>query len=45
VKNDAANNKYWMYKVNGVLANVGASNYQLNEGDVVEWDYEEVTSF
>jgi hypothetical protein len=45
VKNDAAQNKYWLYKVNGESANVGASSYQLKEGDVVEWNFEEAKGF
>lgn len=29
----------WMYQVNGSCPNVGASSYQLSEGDVVTWYY------
>jgi len=29
----------WMYKVNGWFPNYGASRYQLQDGDVVEWVY------
>ncbi|MDR2359663.1 MAG: DUF4430 domain-containing protein [Oscillospiraceae bacterium] len=29
----------WMYKVNGWFPNYGASRYQLQPGDVVEWLY------
>ena len=29
----------WMYRVNGVFADVGCSQYRLKEGDLVEWVY------
>lgn len=29
----------WMYEVNGVKPNYGASKYTLKEGDVVAWRY------
>jgi uncharacterized protein DUF4430 len=29
----------WFYFVNGIEASVGASDYELNPGDVVQWDY------
>lgn len=29
----------WMYKVNGWFPNYGASRYQLENGDIVEWVY------
>ena len=29
----------WMYQVNGVSPNLGASSYKLSEGDVVTWYY------
>lgn len=29
----------WMYKVNGWFPNYGASRYQLQDGDVVDWVY------
>lgn len=31
--------KYWMYSVNGKTAEVGADQYKLAEGDVVEWKF------
>jgi hypothetical protein len=31
----------WFYWVDGVLADVGASSYQLHGGDTVWWDYHE----
>ncbi len=30
-------NKYWQYKVNGVMPQIGADAYQLKDGDTVEW--------
>ncbi len=45
VKNDNATNKYWLYKVNGKLANVGASGYVMQNNDVIEWYYGTVTDF
>lgn len=30
-------NKYWQYKVNGVMPQIGADAYILKDGDVVEW--------
>ena len=29
----------WMYRVNGVFADVGCAQYPLREGDLVEWVY------
>lgn len=29
----------WMYKVNGIYPNYGASQYKLQDGDVIEWHY------
>jgi len=31
---------YWMYYVNGISANVGVSNYKINNGDIISWKYE-----
>lgn len=39
IKNDTANNKYWMLYVNDKLSPVGASEYKLSTGDIVEWRY------
>jgi hypothetical protein len=39
VKNDAASNKYWLYKINGELANVGASAQKVKAGDKILWYY------
>lgn len=38
VKGDG--NKYWIYYVNGVEAQVGVSNYKIKSGDIVSWKYE-----
>ena len=29
----------WMYRVNGEFPNKGCSDYELNDGDVIEWVY------
>jgi len=42
VKNDNQAQKYWTFLVNGDFAEVGASQYKLSEGDVVEWKYGEM---
>ncbi|MBZ9569643.1 DUF4430 domain-containing protein [Patescibacteria group bacterium] len=41
VANDFENNKWWQYWVNGEYAQVGASNFILKDGDLVEWKYVE----
>ena len=38
-------NKYWMFKVNGQLANEGASSLKVNNNDVIEWYYGEVSGY
>jgi len=35
-----ANGKYWTLYVNGKYATVGVSQYKLNNGDVIDWKYE-----
>jgi len=45
IKNNGTENKYWLYKVNGQLANVGASSYRIKEGDEITWNYEEAKVF
>ena len=37
--NDAKNNKWWQYWVNGEYAKMGASDFQLKNGDFIEWKY------
>lgn len=29
--------KYWQYKINGVMPQVGAGVYKLKDGDMIEW--------
>jgi Domain of unknown function (DUF4430) len=36
---DQAAERDWFYYVNGSEASVGAADYKLSPGDVVEWDY------
>jgi len=31
---------YWLFDVNGEMAPVGAGEYELNEGDQIEWNLE-----
>ncbi len=33
--------RYWLYDVNGEMASVGAGDYELAEGDLVEWKLED----
>ncbi len=33
--------RYWLYDVNGEMAMVGAGDYELAEGDLVEWKLED----
>ena len=33
------NKKYWQYKVNGVMPQIGADAYTLKDGDAVEWSF------
>jgi len=37
--NDAKINKWWQYWVNGEYAKIGASDFQLKNGDFIEWKY------
>ncbi len=37
--NNFESDHYWQYWVNNSYAQIGASNYQMKEGDVVEWKY------
>jgi uncharacterized protein DUF4430 len=34
----------WFYFVNGIEASVGAAEYELSPGDVVQWDYRDWTA-
>jgi len=37
--NDPLGGQYWQYWVNGQYSKIGASNYHLKSGDLVEWKY------
>jgi len=39
ISNDAKTNKWWQYWVNGQYSQVGASNYKLKNGDIIEWKH------
>lgn len=41
--NQAGNDMYWIYSVNGKKATVGVSQYVLHDGDQVSWSYEPST--
>ncbi len=34
---NGTDNKYWQYKVNGVMPQIGADKFELNNGDLIEW--------
>ncbi|MFB1050460.1 DUF4430 domain-containing protein [Paraliobacillus sp. JSM ZJ581] len=42
-KQDASENRYWMYTVNDEHANVGAGEYDLSPDDKVNFDLQEVS--
>lgn len=35
----SSGDKYWIYSVNGIEAQVGVSDYKINPGDIVSWKY------
>ncbi len=39
INSDPSEKKDWFYYINGFLANVGAKDYVLRDGDVMRWDY------
>lgn len=41
VANSTAIKKYWIYYINGNKAKIGVSAYSIQEGDVIEWKYED----
>lgn len=41
IKNDASNNKFWIYYINGESAKIGISLYNLKQNDLINWKYEE----
>lgn len=38
-KKSGADGKYWQFWVNGSYAQVGASSYVVNIGDIIEWRF------
>jgi len=40
LKNDPANNTYWIYYVNGRAGQIGISFYHLKANDIISWKYE-----
>ncbi len=41
--NNGTDQKYWQYEVNGIMPQIGASSYVLNDGDKVTWHFSEST--
>ena len=39
-KKNGTDKKYWQYKVNGVMPQVGADKYKLTNGESVEWFFD-----
>ncbi|MHA1765824.1 MAG: DUF4430 domain-containing protein [Promethearchaeota archaeon] len=39
IKNNPTVNKYWLYYVNGKFADKGVDKMQINNGDIVTWEY------
>lgn len=40
IKNDPGSGKYWIYYINDQTAQIGISNYQVKQDDLIEWKYE-----
>ena len=40
VRSDKNQSMYWLYYINGKLANLGVSSQKVKEGDVILWKYE-----
>ena len=36
---DVKGNRFWHYWVNNIYADISASNYILESGDIIEWKY------
>jgi hypothetical protein len=34
--------KYWIYYVNNIKADIGISNYKIKPGDIISWRYEAI---
>ncbi len=43
VKNDAEEDGYWIFYVNGVMSGVGSHKYGVKQGDLIEWKYMDVS--
>lgn len=43
VKNDIKNNYFWMYKINDKEADTGVSQYLIQGGENIEWEYRDIT--
>ena len=39
IGNNVGSDRFWQYWVNNEYAKIGASNYKLNPGDLIEWKY------
>ena len=42
LSNDTGESRYWSLYVNDKLSVVGAADYIINDGDLIEWRYEQV---
>lgn len=42
IKQDPAKKQYWMYYVNGKMAEVGIGDYKVNENDKIEFKFQEM---
>ncbi len=42
VSQDASSGRYWLYYVNGELGQVGASQYAVEDGDIITWKLEKI---
>ena len=42
IKQDPAKKQYWMYYVNGKMAQVGIGDYKVNENDKIEFKFQEM---
>ena len=40
---NGADGKYWQYKINSIMPQIGASSYILKDGDMVEWIFTQST--
>lgn len=40
LKEETRNKMYWIYYINGQTAQIGITDYIIQQGDVIEWKYE-----